>query len=730
MRGARIRASLSRAIVPGNRPGGNGGWRSSANIHHGDRLRPMIGPGDSRDTGMPGTGRNQRSAAVPADAVRWRGSLRTKIALWSGTVNVVMLLLVTAAIAWFARDRILDNAKRDTRASAQEAAQRLDTTMRTVIITTSGLSDLVANSHLDAEELTTTLRAMVKATPGAAGALLVLEPRRPGEKPFARYVAVNGKDRDFVADGYDYRAQPWFQRTLASPGGWWSEPYLNRTAGQVWMVAYNMPLRPSGRGAITRGMVSLDLPVGNLTATLDTLAHLPGWRLTLVAPGGLLAMHPQPGVALRDTYATYIREHGRDDLIGAAAAVRLRQPMDYLHTDAESHQRRYSVVEPVGDSGWSLIVSQSYDQIVSKLYRPLGLLAAAGVLLALLCTALVRHLAKRISRPVEHLAESTSRLARGQYDWPVPHTGRGDEVGRMARTLEHARTSIQQQLLEIGEMGAVRQKLQSELSIARDIQYAMLSPPRLIERDRARLQAHAVLEAAKEVGGDFYSFIERGDSDGELWFAIGDVSDKGVPAALFMARAATVLEVAAHSSTSPGQVLAEASRRLVEGNDTCMFATVLCGHVDVRSGHCTLASAGHEPPLLLHADGRVEMLDIAAGPPLGFEVSESFPLWHGTLEPGASLLAYTDGVTEAFNPGNEAYGSERLLATVRSGRDASENCRQLIADVHRFAATAPQSDDITVLAIRLDHSVEANAATDTATATQGHSHADTTDRPG
>jgi sigma-B regulation protein RsbU (phosphoserine phosphatase) len=174
--------------------------------------------------------------------------------------------------------------------------------------------------------------------------------------------------------------------------------------------------------------------------------------------------------------------------------------------------------------------------------------------------------------------------------------------------------------------------------------------------------------------------------------------------------------------------LAEASRRLVEGNDTCMFATVLCGHIDVRSGRCTLASAGHDPPLLLHADGRVEMLAMAAGPPLGFEVSTQFPLWHGTLEPGASLLAYTDGVTEAFDPGNEAYGSERLLAAVRSGSDAGENCLQLIADVHRFAGTAPQSDDITVLAIRLDRA--AAASIDNATGTQETFHADTTDRPG
>ena len=688
---------------------------------------------------MPGAGPDQRSATLPADAVRWRGSLRTKIALWSGALNLILLLLISAAIAWVARDMILGDAKRNTRASAQEAAQRLAVAMRSVTITTAGLTDLVAASTLDPDELTTTLRAMVRATPGANGALLVLDPvHGQPELGYARYIAADGRDRDrdLLADGYDYRSRDWYQRTLSSHGGWWSEPYRNDTAGGAWMLTYNLPLRATARGGSARGMVSLDLPLTTLTDSFETLASLPGWRVSLVAPAGTLAANPEPGVALGMTLDEYIRRSGRTDLAGAARAVRLRQAGQFIHRDTRSGEQRYTVVEPIGDTGWSLLVAQSYRLIVARLNQALWQLAVAGLLLALVSMLVVRRLAKRISRPVEHLAESTTRLARGQYDWPVPHTGRGDEVGRMARTLEHARTSIQQQLVEIGEMGAARQKLQSELSIARDIQHAMLSPPRVIERGQARLQAHAVLEAAKEVGGDFYSFIERGrgDGDGELWFAIGDVSDKGVPAALFMARAVTVLEVAAHSSASPDQVLAEASRRLVEGNDTCMFATVLCGHIDVRSGRCTLANAGHEPPLLLHADGRAEMLAVAAGPPLGFEVSEGFPLWHGTLEPGASLLAYTDGVTEAFDPGNQAYGSERLLAAVRAGDDAGGNCLRLIADVHRFAGTAPQSDDITVLAIRLDHFVATTAAVagtgPTTTVTQENFHADTTDRPG
>lgn len=685
---------------------------------------------------MSGAGPEQRS--TPADAVRWRGSLRTRIALWSGALNVILLLLITVAIAWVARDMILDDAKRNTRASAQEAAQRLAVVMRSVTITTAGLSDLVAASTLDHDELTTTLRAMVRATPGANGGLLVLEPvHGPREElGYARYIAADGKDRDLLADGYDYRSKAWYQRTLASRDGWWSEPYRNQTAGGVWMVTYNLPLRPTARGGSARGMVSLDLPLATLTDSFETLSNLPGWRVSLVAPAGTLAANPEPGVALNWTLDGYIKNSGRHDLAGAARAVKLGQAEQFSHRDARSGERRYTVVEPVGDSGWSLLVAQSYQLIVARLNQALWQLAAVGLLLALISMLVLRRLAKRISRPVEHLAESTTRLAQGEYDWPVPHTGRSDEVGRMARTLEHARVSIQQQLLEIGEMGAARQKLESELSIARDIQLAMLSPARVIERGDARLEAHAMLEAAKAVGGDFYSFIERDD---ELWFAIGDVSDKGVPAALFMARTVTVLEVAARSSSSPDQVLAEASRRLVEGNDTCMFATMLCGRIDVRSGRCTLANAGHDSPLLLHADGRVETIAAVAGPPVGFEVSTDFPLWHGQLQPGDTLLAYTDGVTEAFDVDNQAFGGDRLLAALGPGYSAEDNCRQLIAEVHRFAGSAPQSDDITVLAIRLGQPVEIRESmqseiiqseTTQSATTKESAHADTSDCPG
>jgi len=661
-------------------------------------------PRNAHTAAMPG-----RATGSPADdRVRTRHSLRTRMALWSGAISIALLAVVLLGTAYLVRQLIVTRTHQEALSTARDAAMGLDNAMRAVMITTTGLSDLVAHSNLDDDELVITLRAMVRATPDAFGALLALEPRGTDAAMFARYVSVdNGKDRDFVADGYDYRTQDWYKRTLSSPAGWWSEPYYSETAGNLWMVTYNMPLHRADDIGRAQGMISLDLPLTTLTSQIRLLGEREGWRVSLVAPAGMLAANPVHGVALHETLDSYIARYRRSDMDGIAAAVRKRRAGQFLHLDQELGETRYTAVEPVGDSGWMLFVSQSDKLVVARLYRALLLLTAVAVVLALVSIWLLRRLARSISRPLEQLALSAAHFGHGEFDKPPPHTGRRDEVGLLARSLEFGRTSIRQQLDEIEAMGAARQKLESELSIARDIQLAMLPHNRVIERDHTRLEAHAVLEPAKAVGGDFYCFIERGDD--ELWFAIGDVSDKGVPAALFMARTVTMLEVAAGVATAPDRMLAEASRRLVEGNDTCMFATVLCGRIDVRTGEFVLASAGHESPLLLRASGESTLLDMQAGAPLGFEASEDFPVLRGQLFAGDSLLAYTDGITEAFDVDDQAFGDQRMLAEVRPLYSAQDNCERLVAQVHAFAVDREQSDDITVLAIRLVEDAAGNA---------------------
>jgi sigma-B regulation protein RsbU (phosphoserine phosphatase) len=639
------------------------------------------------------------NATVPGDHVRWYHSLRTRIALWSGLIILLFLLLVTLATAAYLRREILESAQRDTRASTIEAAARLEDKLRNLTIATGNLGQLVSRASLTTAQLQQAQVAVVESIPGAAGTLLTLEPMDRGEPAYARYIGSGGRVRDFAAERYDFNSQAWYRRTLATDQGWWSEPYRNETAGRVWMATYNVPLQ-----APAKGMASVDMRLDDLVAPVESLAHLPGMRVTLVAPAGTVAFSTIPGIALRDTLQQYIAQAGRNDLQWAADAARERRPAHLAHLDAQTGQMRFTAVEPVGDSGWALLVGQTYDPIIARFNQALLVLVGSSLVLALLGTFLVRKIGKQISRPVEELSRSAVSAMAGGGDMPLAQQRRRDEVGVLARTLERARVSIRQQLREIEQMGAARQKLESELSIARDIQRAMLPLGRTIDRGHQHVDAQALLEPAKAVGGDFYNFIERGSA--ELWFVIGDVSDKGVPAALFMARAMTMLEVAIQTAATPAHALAEGSRRLAQGNDTCMFATVLCGRIDVRSGVLSLASAGHEPPLLLHGDGRVEWVALENGPPLGFEVSDEFPLWRGALAPGDCLLAYTDGVTEAFNLANEAYGEERLLRVLQGSVGAAENCARVLADVHRFVDGAPPSDDTTIVAISRSHDLD------------------------
>jgi sigma-B regulation protein RsbU (phosphoserine phosphatase) len=631
--------------------------------------------------------------------VPWQASLRTKLMLWFGVLVGVLLLAGFIAAFLIAREQIVTSAQARTRYEAARAAERLQASMTSVRITGEGIIALLDSLPLDRDETVRVLESMLGADASAVGGLIVLKPGLlPDGKPMAYYVGVQSRgvpDRDLIASAYDVEAQAWYRRTLAANEPWWSEPYFNETAGGRWMSTLNMPLR--ARDGTRLGMISLDVPIARWEELVEPLQNVPGHRIALFAPGGTIALHPDPSIALKTTLSNYIAG-GRNDLASMEAARIAHRRIDFTHALPHTGETRYSVLEPIGATGWSLQLALSHEPLLATLERTITLLAAAALVALGITTLLVRRMALRITTPLSDLTASASHFAAGEFDYPLRQVERRDEVGVMARAFDNARNSIKRQMIEIQEMSAARQKLESELDIARDIQQAMLPRARTLGANGIRLQAHAWLEPAKAVGGDFYSFFER-DRD-TLWFAIGDVSDKGVPAALFMARTMTVLEVAAGLGGTPENALKEAARRLLEGNDTCMFATVLCGLIDARSGEFALASAGHEPPVLLRATGAAEFVDMSSGPPLGVDLAEHYAIWRGQLHSGDSLVAYTDGVTEAFDTDNRPFGGDRLLAALRAGMDAGTLCDTLVADVRRFVADATQSDDITVLALR------------------------------
>ena len=205
---------------------------------------------------------------------------------------------------------------------------------------------------------------------------------------------------------------------------------------------------------------------------------------------------------------------------------------------------------------------------------------------------------------------------------------------------------------------------------------------------------------AKEVGGDFFDFFLLDPE--HLGFVIGDVSGKGVPAALFMAVSRTLLRAFAQHRAAPGECLAYMNSNLASQSDSAMFTTVFYGILDTRTGELQFANGGHNRPYVVAVGGKTRPLSDESGPIVGIMDGFSFDTYSGRLAPGETLVLYTDGVTEARDSKDGFFGDEQLeeLLTAHNTESAEQMVASVHAAVQEFATGVPQADDITVLALR------------------------------
>ena len=245
-------------------------------------------------------------------------------------------------------------------------------------------------------------------------------------------------------------------------------------------------------------------------------------------------------------------------------------------------------------------------------------------------------------------------------------------------------------------------RVAGELEAARRIQMGLLPAPRTLFAGESRFGLEALLEPARTVGGDFYDcfMIDRH----RLFFAVADVSGKGLPASLFMALAKSLLKSIAlrADSPDPGTLFMRANAEISRDNPEALFVTAFAGILDLRTGALAFCNAGHEPPLVCLPGAKLEVLEHAGGPPLCVMEGYEYPTGHRTLVPGEWLCIVTDGVTEAMNPRRELYGAGRLRDVLE--RHRGDSPQALVAavgeDVRAFAVGADQSDDVTLLCVR------------------------------
>lgn len=460
----------------------------------------------------------------------------------------------------------------------------------------------------------------------------------------------------------------------------WSDPHEVEGTGRV--VSYCYPL--------SRGALCVDVPIGWIEELLAKARPYDDAYATILCRDGQVMGFGDDPEAMEQ-----VRQRVMEDTTAAKRAYgeMMRGGDSLIKLNSGSRNAKFIVYAPIC-TGWSASMLCSYDHIIetpTKIYSAMFVIGLVGLLvLFLVCYYIVR----RLTRPITELADAARDMSHGDLSVPLPVVKTHDEMLLLRDSFAYMQQSLTEYIEELKTTTAAANRMEGELNVARDIQMGMLRrdfPPYL----------HAVLEPAKEVGGDLYDFIER--EDGVLYFAIGDVSGKGAPAALMMSITRAALRFVAGLGLSIEQVVSRVNNSIVDSNSGEMFVTLFVGRLDLTTGRLEYCNGGHNPIIVVRPDSRAHY--VKAKPNLALGVMQDFP-YEGEslqLEPGSRLLLYTDGVTEAERADKRQYGEGRLLAWA-SGRGPQgteqEEAEALYQSVKDFAAGNPQNDDITIMSIK------------------------------
>lgn len=484
-----------------------------------------------------------------------------------------------------------------------------------------------------------------------------------------------------------------------------SDPWMSRYFRR-WFITLAVPIW-NDQHRVTGALIS-NYDLQDMLRTIIVPAHFgkSGFSILTDSRGKVLAY---PDLA-----------HVGEDLSSYAAVQHGIQGQSGWLTGADKNGKQWVFVyRPIespatqGNHSWTLLIQTSPAEALAPI-RTLRreFMIGMGVFL-IFSMLLALEVSLSTVKPLNRLLQFIRAVREGHLDQHVPIRGR-DEVNQLGEALNEMadalrqREEIERTLDEERAQGA---RIESELQIARQTQLGLLPHTFNLPQHPPEVDIHASIEPAREVGGDFYDVIYL--EDGRVGMVIGDVSGKGVPASLHMAITKSLIEATArHGTLSPNEVLERVNQELARNNEQMVFITVFLAILDPATGILTYSNAGHNPPLMLREGGRVELVS-GRGVALGVDEDATYVQWTTPMMPHDSLLLYTDGVTEAFNPQEEMFdetGLKTAMADMR-GRSSRDVVQQIVEAVRTFADGAPQSDDLTLMAVRYCGTGSAAAAT-------------------
>ena len=633
-----------------------------------------------------------------------RQSLSRKLSLWI-VLFAALIFIVTLGF-------MFSQSLRTVRQEAiDRATKELDNTVLRVnsilqrVETATDNTDWLVLRHLDTpDSMFVYSRRILMNNPDLNGCSIAFEPYyfRDRGRYFSAYSYYENDEIVTVQEGgplYEYFYMDWYQTAKLLDRPVWTEPFFDinpevHSSTDV-IASYCKPLRDRDGAYI--GTIATDISLGWMSETISAVKPYPNSYSIMIGEGGTYFVHPDKSKLLYQTIftETLLQPNPALSALGHAM-LRGEEGMRELQIEGVNS---YVFYKPLGETGWSVAIVCPQSDVFggyNRLQRIVFIIVAIGLLLMLLVFS---RIVSRELKPLRSLADQTDTIAKGSFDQKLPVENRSDEIGRLSHSFVGMQQSLIRYIEELKETTATNAAIEGELKVASTIQASML--PRIFPPfpERKDIDLYASTIPAKEVGGDLFDFFLR---DEKLFFCVGDVSGKGVPAAMLMAVTHSLFRSASAHESDPSHIVRNINETVCLDNESMMFVTLFLGVLDLPSGRLRYCNAGHDSPYILGT--QLTQLDCLPNLPLGIMDDMKYVTQECTLEAGSTLFLYTDGLTEAMNAAYEQFGEGRIVPLLETCIQQQLPPRQILdtvgEGVHAFVQEADQSDDLTMLALR------------------------------
>lgn len=630
---------------------------------------------------------------------RIRESFSFRLSIYIVCAAAFVFILAFFSYFHSARSSVRSESIERAEVSLDNTILQIDQVLSSVETALQSFSWLVADKLDQPDYMYVLTQQMLRSNPYVIGSAIAFEPSFYPEKGvmFSPYSYREGEEihsKQLGTKDYDYHHMDWYliPKLLEKP--YWSEPYYDEGGADVIMTTYSCPLYDADGNLYA--VFTADISLEWFTEKVEAIKPYPNSFNMMIGRGGKFLVHWDKEAILNETvFATSHLVNGEEMKSMGHKMVACERGMESFGNGNNELTMFYA---PIKATGWSVAVACLHSDVFAGVDKLLNRIVTIGVLgllsLAVFCYMTIR----RLVAPLTRFAGSATEIAQGNFTASLPTIHTRDEMKTLHDSFEHMQQSLVAYISELKETTANKERIESELRIAREIQMGMIPKifPAFPERDDLDLYANLI--PAKEVGGDLYDFFIEDD---KLYFIVGDVSGKGVPASLVMAVTCRLFRTVASHFHTPEEIVTSLNDTLAENNESNMFCTFFLGILDLQTGEMQYCNAGHNAPVLLH-DGKHEFMEVVPNLPLGLFEGFVYEGQQCTLSKGDSLLLYTDGVTEAENVDKQLYSDEHLLEFLQAHQcdRPTEIVENLLADISSHAAGAEQSDDITIMYLK------------------------------